>query len=682
MGVHIEKIKVTGWGPIEDFNHQLKNLTVIYGRNEKGKTTLMEAIITCLFKSKKSFPLREDEDFKGKAEIIVRGLEDKETVFKSKSRVKLNNYLGNEIKLLPLICVFSSKTSLGENKFFSLFDEILFPSQQLSKLEESVPSYVKIDNKIIVFEQNRGVKKELDELDTQIEAIDNVLQEIKNISFYQLKELKQKEARLKEKMSHIIQAKAVYKAKIKQEYEKTRRGVQDLETKISFLSQQTDLYEEKNQQRSRLTEEINELNLGCGDLRYLKEVKDRLDKFRYTLPFKNVIFLFVGLGIFLLSLIIGSLFSLWRGAILFGLGLLPVFYFFKVFPQTASRQEALKALEEGYFKKYSLSLPSYEELSAAIKEKEDKSKLCRIRENDLSMVEQNIAAIQYKIGQVFEETEELILLGSCLNQLKKLKQMVSTEKERAETFREDLILLKDVPLGEFTSEKEDLSYNRGEEESILKEDKEIKESIKNIEESLEHVKTKIISLLYLQETKNFIELVELLTDKRRQLISCLRERYFQALAFGVLNNVIKTFKGQRKQIIEEELNQKELKEYLHLLTGGRYSNISLEEQSLLLRSDDGSLTPFSYLSSGAKEQVSLALRLGIARRRASKEIFFILDDALLHTDWQRRPQAVDAFIHLAQRGWQLIYFTMDDYTRDLFKSSASSLKDNFQLIEI
>ena len=75
------------------------------------------------------------------------------------------------------------------------------------------------------------------------------------------------------------------------------------------------------------------------------------------------------------------------------------------------------------------------------------------------------------------------------------------------------------------------------------------------------------------------------------------------------------------------------------------------------------------------------LRLILAARVFQNGAFFLLDDALLHSDWQRRKQAVDILWETVKQGHQIIYFTMDDYTKSLFLEKAGRGSE-FKLIEL
>jgi uncharacterized protein YhaN len=82
------------------------------------------------------------------------------------------------------------------------------------------------------------------------------------------------------------------------------------------------------------------------------------------------------------------------------------------------------------------------------------------------------------------------------------------------------------------------------------------------------------------------------------------------------------------------------------------------------------------LSTGAREQVLLALRMGFASRLAGGQpLFMLLDDAFQHSDWQRRERLVEQVLRMVRAGWQVTYLTMDDHLRDLFDAAARQALD-------
>lgn len=105
--------------------------------------------------------------------------------------------------------------------------------------------------------------------------------------------------------------------------------------------------------------------------------------------------------------------------------------------------------------------------------------------------------------------------------------------------------------------------------------------------------------------------------------------------------------------------------YLARLTAGRYRAIILEgESNLAVERDDGSLLPVESLSRGARDQLALAVRLALVRRLLGEPGFLVLDDAFLTSDATRREALATALSDLAEEGWQILYFTFDPALRD------------------
>ena len=89
------------------------------------------------------------------------------------------------------------------------------------------------------------------------------------------------------------------------------------------------------------------------------------------------------------------------------------------------------------------------------------------------------------------------------------------------------------------------------------------------------------------------------------------------------------------------------------------------------------------MSTGAREQVFLALRLGFASiSMKDNTAFLILDDAFQHSDWDRRKNLIAETLRLVKTGWQVFYFAMDDHIRDLFLEAGGELGDRFRSLEL
>ena len=101
----------------------------------------------------------------------------------------------------------------------------------------------------------------------------------------------------------------------------------------------------------------------------------------------------------------------------------------------------------------------------------------------------------------------------------------------------------------------------------------------------------------------------------------------------------------------------------------RYRAVSLKDDQLYV-SDPYQTFTLADLSTGAQEQVLLALRMAFAvhsscRRNACSLFWMTLFNMLIG---QRREHLVDRVVQLGEQGWQILYLTMDDHLRGLFKS--------------
>ncbi|HEY8517374.1 MAG TPA: AAA family ATPase [Candidatus Binatia bacterium] len=116
--------------------------------------------------------------------------------------------------------------------------------------------------------------------------------------------------------------------------------------------------------------------------------------------------------------------------------------------------------------------------------------------------------------------------------------------------------------------------------------------------------------------------------------------------------------------------------YLSRLTAGRYRSVVLDSEGrLAVERKDGTRFGSESLSRGARDQLSLAVRLALVRRLLGEPGFLVLDDAFLSSDATRREALATALAELAQEGWQIIYFTFDALLRDRLAQLHAKLVD-------
>lgn len=115
-----------------------------------------------------------------------------------------------------------------------------------------------------------------------------------------------------------------------------------------------------------------------------------------------------------------------------------------------------------------------------------------------------------------------------------------------------------------------------------------------------------------------------------------------------------------------------LSEYFGFVTG-RYERVEARDRHLWVTDRDGRSYDGDLLSSGARDQLRLCFRLAAIRRIYPDGAFLILDDAFLFADAPRRGRLVELLGRFSHEGHQVIYFTSDDDTRDLFVSRGAAI---------
>jgi hypothetical protein len=116
--------------------------------------------------------------------------------------------------------------------------------------------------------------------------------------------------------------------------------------------------------------------------------------------------------------------------------------------------------------------------------------------------------------------------------------------------------------------------------------------------------------------------------------------------------------------------------YLAHLTSGRYRSVVLDgDGRLAVERKDGSRFGSEALSRGARDQLSLAVRLALVRRLLGEPGFLVLDDAFMSSDATRREALADALAELAREGWQILYFTFDPVLRDRLGQLRAKIVD-------
>ncbi len=158
---------------------------------------------------------------------------------------------------------------------------------------------------------------------------------------------------------------------------------------------------------------------------------------------------------------------------------------------------------------------------------------------------------------------------------------------------------------------------------------------------------------------------------QQQLKDATREWLSTKMALKVLN--------ESKQCYEEERQPEvitQTREYFKVITENTYEDlrISLSEKHVSIIDTQGNAKTVEALSRGTREQLLLALRLGLIEEyeKNAEPLPVVLDDIMVNFDLHRAENLADVLTDFA-RHRQVILFTCHEHTRDLFKAKGANI---------
>lgn len=296
-----------------------------------------------------------------------------------------------------------------------------------------------------------------------------------------------------------------------------------------------------------------------------------------------------------------------------------------------------------------------------------------------SQVEKNLTELEEEIKKVLNQINVLKVEGiSYIQILRELEKYVNSLDSEI-TKLEGLLKGLGVSERDYLIDAPDKSFSQEELDRIEQELAKLEEKISKRDQELVKLKERIIQVTGVDISANWNELIERVYLKREQVRRELEELEAKILAGLLVHNKILELQREEDEKLYEKLNSSEITGYIEKITG-RYKNISFEENDIII-SDEHFNFKLNELSTGAKEQLMIALRIAFARALLNeKTAFLIFDDAFQHSDYKKRAVLVKTLIELSQQGWQVFYLTMDEHMRELFRLNSENL--NFKEISL
>jgi uncharacterized protein YhaN len=693
MSIHIENINVKNLGPISELTWNLKNINLIYGENERGKSYLVEFLIRCLFKTS-GWKLRDE---KGIGKIEVEGLSDEKIDFTPESSEKLEDFLtGRYIGLPPdfskLLVLRGTNVELGKEDESDkiMLRRYLSHKEILNAIVEDIQVTVK-DCDIsgyTITGADRGNLRLRNELESKIKRIENLFIEVGNKFLSgEMKTLENKKIRLKEKYNNLEKAKRWKAFQLSEEIEKLKEKTEKIdEEKIDELISNFNKLKGDKRDLNNYKTELDELKESTKHYKWLDKVIEEYIQYNFDKisprPRKWILFL---LSFFVISTAILIAFGFkW-----FGFGMLFIsigigtYYIRKIlfYVKGTKKREELQNLKDDFRDRFGEELKNLavmnekkEIIGKAYNKKEILEERLVEKKKDLSIFE---SRLREEISDILREKYEK----------DKWKEKLIEEKDKKREL-EGKISDKRSELSGLQVDKEDYLRSKPEVKFDNDEYKEVKEKLGKIEDEIQQKKSELENLKHsiIEHTEDeisigWMELIENLANKREDVLKEYKDITSEIIADKNVYDVISELYEEEDEKIEDFMKSDVISKILKDVTT-RYNKISLLNDRMIV-SDSFNDFPVTLISDGATEQVFLALRIGMAKHWFKEdELFLILDDAFLHSDYNRRPKLVDKIVELAKNGWQIICFTFDDNIRNLIDKKVKNLKNEYRFLNL
>lgn len=694
MNIRIESLSVNGLGPISSIKWQFKDINLIYGKNEKGKTYLVEFLLSTLFKSaKKTRPLTES------GQVIVSGLDSKPIIFSPKTKHKLEEHIFTDddkpIDLSRLCVVKGGELSFltgGEIALSkSVLKEYLSDQRTLDVIDEGISATIKAsrwENGIIVGGRNTGEIKKLNEGLQEIKQIDSLIEEVDQAySLGEIKEFKKELTKVDQQLAEQDRARRAYAYELWKKIQEKDRELALIPSEV--LGQAKDLINKivsYDDLIKKNREEISSLEPKYKYYDWLKTAINECEK-RPEAFAGRLIWPFVAMAIIsTLATIVFAFLDLPFYSL--GGGFLAILSLFLVILQYRSRlRNSEDRVEiENIFQEYEQKFGEKAKSIATLRNTEidltkTYGKLTNLREQD-KLYNNKLSEFKKDLEFTLES-----LVGKKANLEDPFRDITHLEQKRNQlnNEREELriqLAALNVAEEDYLEESIDKKFDQVRLKELKESKKELEIKIGNLEKTLESLKNKICSITHDPPTIAWDELVNNLRDKREDKVNEAKQLKAQIGSGILVFQTINEIRNREDERISKALASPGMCEPINALTHA-YDGIEIDDNEIFAYNSIQRF-PLSMLSTGAQEQVLLALRIGIASYvLKDKKMFLILDDAFQHSDWERREWLVDEMATLANIGWQIVYFSMDDHIKSLFENRLRPIfKDRYQIFEL
>lgn len=682
-GIRIKKLEINGAGPIEHFSHSLAPLTLIYGLNESGKTTIVENLIHCLFPGGKGQRRANDlrgEAFLGQTSVTLEtGAGD---LVLRPGKGGLDQLLPDSFGALPpdlyrLLYVKGAESGLESRSSGvsrTMVKNLVSNQSTYSRIRESLPrvkDYTHLEEGRLVGDR-RGAVKQLENAREKLQQLEGLSQRFhESLSRAELARLSRRQVALVQERDIQVQARRHAAFRLAQEREEVEHQRRELNPR-RLAAMERDLQESErlSREEKKAGAKLKDRDTIQENLAWLHSARDRYQDLLRTRPSSLSRWLFVaGMGLvaaagiaFFLRSILGGVFSV--AALL---SLLASFVAERITPAARADGNEMAVLvteiRDGFEQRFGRKATSVADFDAVMDGLKESNILQQATEKELAQIERDLArhtaSLESSLKVFFPEQDPAHpdkLLHSLQQKLQKLDtRFHNLEKKLARL---------DVAETEFLENDPGVAFDGARLTTLEQELEALREQREAAEHEFSATAREILVLTGAgtQHIPDCGELSQLLETTRQQLEDEVLDLLAHLHAALVVDKVLEDFIAEEDERVETWLADAGIGDTIRMLTG-RYDRVIFQDEELVV-GNERELFPLANLSSGAAEQVLLALRMGIAPQLTGKQqLFLLLDDAFQFSDYKRRALLARAVGDMVRANWQVVYFSMDDDMR-------------------
>lgn len=621
--MQINDLKINGFGKLENKEIKLnKNINLIYGKNEAGKTTLLK-FISCMFygisknKNKKEFSDLEkytpwkDIDFSGKIKYTLDNKNEYE-VFRefNKKNPKIYNNLEDISKTFNIDKTkgnefFYEQTNIDEESFYSTTlieqKEVVLDNSEQNILIQKIANLLSTGDENTSFKRTMNLlnKKQVEEVGTA-RTVGRPIN-IVNENIDKLTEEKSKVEESQDQKSYLENRQKLINCQLQEKSAKI-----DLVKKIikneNEISSQNEKIKINNEFINDEKNKINNLKNKMYENKIEKKQKNKISNFDFYVFFLIIFLINLFLIIFMKNNLIKIIF-----------GLISILFSIIILINKIKINKNIK-----------------------IKKEEEKKYLLEIK-----TVENNIEKIQENINKINQEKNNKKIINN--NLLKNEFNDKIDENEIIYLLNENLI------------------------------------SLDNILEELENNVSALKLQLHTNEIdyNNAIKGAEEKAKIEEKLQGALEEKE-ELLKLDKSINIAKQAMEQAYEEMKKEITPKFTKNLSNIvdkISAGKYNKIKfVDGEGLIVELENGEYVNANKLSIGTIDQLYLSLRLSAMQEITKEKMPIILDETFAYYD-KSRLENILKYIDSDLKENQVIIFTCSNREKDIL--DKNNIEYNF-----